>query len=472
MQSESRMSRRNAGPATGPQTCPNCERLQAQVQGLQERVAALEAELRRGKRQAAPFSRDQKKDPPQRPGRKPGQGPFSFRHGPPEAEVEEVSLVPLPACPHCGGAVEAVSTHEHLQVDLPEIRPRWRRFRFQSAYCPSCQRRVAARHPEQLSCAAGAAGVGVGPRAKALACDLKHRLGVPYAKISELYHTAFGLEVTPSALCQAEARLAQKAEPLYSELAISLSEAPAVHVDETGWRIAGEPAWLWVFTNKQATLYAIDRRRSHAVVTDVLSEDFQGVLIRDGLRTYEHRDLAGWTHQTCLAHLIRAAAELEERKRRGAVRFPRAVAALLRAALALASAREALGPSTVRARRRGLEAELDRLISERRHFTDPDNARLARRLRRQRAHLFPFLEHPEVEGTNNRAERMIRPAVISRKTGGCNQSPPGARTHELLASVLVTLRQQGRDILDSLTAVLTAAGEPPPLLCAPTSPSA
>lgn len=56
--------------------------------------------------------------------------------------------------------------------------------------------------------------MSVGPRAKALASDLKHRLGVPYAKISDLFHTTFDLDVTPSALCQADGRLARKAEPV------------------------------------------------------------------------------------------------------------------------------------------------------------------------------------------------------------------------------------------------------------------
>ncbi len=155
------------------------------------------------------------------------------------------------------------------------------------------------------------------------------------------------------------------------------------------------------------------------------SEAFEGVLIRDGLRTYEHRSLAGWPQQSCFAHLIRAAAELEREKSRGAVRFPRAVAALLRAARALARDRDELDGSAFAARRREIEAQMDRLLDERRHFTDPDNARLAKRLRRQRRHLFTFLELPEVEATNNRAERMIRPAVNRAQDGRLQQEPAG-----------------------------------------------
>jgi len=58
---------------------PNCQRLQAQLEKAQARIAALEAELRRSRRQAAPFSRDEPKSDSQPPGRRPGQGPFRVR---------------------------------------------------------------------------------------------------------------------------------------------------------------------------------------------------------------------------------------------------------------------------------------------------------------------------------------------------------------------------------------------------------
>ncbi|HEX7049503.1 MAG TPA: IS66 family transposase [Longimicrobiales bacterium] len=463
--------------------CANCRRLQAElgtalgrIAELEERIRGLEAELRRGKRQAGPFSRERKKKNLKRPGRRPGEGRFRHRQPPADSEINETHVVPLECCPECGGALEEISTHEQLQVDLPVVRPYWRRFLFQSGTCRngtcrSCGRRVTSRHPEQVSVATGAAGVSVGPHTKALAADLHHRLGVPYRKIAELFESAFGLKLTASALAQANTRLADrlagKAAPFYGEIAAHLAESEAAHADETGWRVAGESSWLWVFTHADATLYVIDPRRSHEVVLDVLSEAFEGVLISDGLATYDHRALAGFRKQKCFAHLLRALSEIEHAKSRGAVRFARAVAAVLRDALTLGHEREDLTPAVFAARRAEIEQHLDALISRDRHFTDPDNARMARRLRRQRPHLFTFLDQPGVEATNNRAERQIRPAVLTRKTGGCNRSPPGARTHEILASVLVTLRQQRRDILGFLEAVLTSSGPLPQLLPAP-----
>ncbi|MBC7098249.1 transposase [Candidatus Bipolaricaulota bacterium] len=65
------------------------------------------------------------------------------------------------------------------------------------------------------------------------------------------------------------------------------------------------------------------------------------------------------------------------------------------------------------------------MISEGRQFTDPDNARLAKRLRKQREHLLTFLDIEGVEPTNNRAERALRPAVVVRKTGAATKPTVG-----------------------------------------------
>ena len=106
-------------------------------------------------------------------------------------------------------------------------------------------------------------------------------------------------------------------------------------------------------------------------------------------------------------------------------------------------------------------------------LTKPPNS--SDELRRLHAHLckhatewLVFLDEPAVPPTNNHAERMLRPAVISRKIGGCNKTLLGSLTHEVLASIMVTCHQQGRQFLD-LARRLWHAGEPQALPLTPTS---
>ena len=434
----------------------------AQIEQLQRRIAELEqrlAELERAaKRQATPFARKQREKNPKRPGRKAGQGRFTFRPRPAPDQVAETKEQPLAACPVCGGPVTDVKDHEQFVVDIPAVQPTVTRYLTHSGACARCGQRVRSRHPEQISDATGAAGVVIGPRAKALAADLKHRLGVPYGKVAEVLAVGFGLPISRGGLCQADARLAEQARPVYAELIDLIRQSAVAHTDETGWRIGTLAAWLWVFTNRDLTVYTIETGRGHEVVVEILGEAFAGVLVSDYFTAYDHQALAAWLKQKCVGHLLNALSELNASKTRGAVRFARDVTAVLRAALTLRDQKPTLPPADFAAQAAQLEAQLDGLIAVRRQLTDADNARLAKRRRKHRAHLLRFLYVDGLDATNNQAERMLRPAVITRKTGGCNRTAGGAETHSILASVLTTCRQQGFSILDSLVKIQRGAG--------------
>src|ERR1019366_7082557 len=68
-------------------------------------------------------------------------------------------------------------------------------------------------------------------------------------------------------------------------------------------------------------------------------------------------------------------------------------------------------------------------------------------------------DDPEVPPTNNHAERMVRPAVITRKVGGCNKTLRGALVHSVLSSIMVTCQQQGQKFLE-LARQLWQGGKP------------
>ena len=456
-------------------SCPECQRLQKEVadlcrqndeiqrqnQQLQQRLSDLEAAQRREKRQAAPFSRDQKKDDPKKPGRRKGQGRFSFRRTP--ETIEHTEEVSLPHCPECFGPVKDIKQHEHFQTDLPLPQPVTTRFVTYSGYCPCCDKRVQSRHHEQVSTAAGAAGVSIGPHARALAADLHHGLGVPFAKVSRLFESAFGLKVTPGALCQSGTRLADLLLPIYHELQVALRSCQAVHADETGWRVGALSSWLWTFTSEKITLYSVEGSRGHEAIVRVLGKEFKGTLVCDCFAAYDAEALADWLQQKCLAHLLKDFSALAKEKTGIAQRFSLEVAAVLREAIALKKEKPTLTEAAYLGQVTALQKRMDALIHERRRFKDADNLRLANRLRKQRSRLFTFLTHAGVEATNNRAERSLRPAVIVRKTGGCNKTEEGARVHGIVTSIIVTARQQGLRPVQYLAKVLVNAAKVPSL---------
>ena len=324
--------------------------------------AELEQSRRAGERQAAPVSKGSPKAAPKRPGRKPGHPP-SHRAAPSPEQVDRIIEVPLPPdCPESRTPLgEApVTTHDQYQIDLPEPKPVITRFRVPVARCPACLRRVQGRHPEQTSNALGSAAVQFGPRLLGFAADLKHRLGVSYRKCSSVFLMLTGVVIASAALVRSGHRLRKLAQPSYDRLVEAAKTDAVQHVDETGWKIGGRSAWLWVFADEHATLYRIRKSRAHNVVVVVLGEAFAGVLVSDCFLAYDPLPFA---KQKCLAHVQKTCRDLEAAKTRGAVRFSRRVAALLRKAMALKRRRGTIGDPGYAVLRGKVHAELDRLLA-------------------------------------------------------------------------------------------------------------
>ena len=439
------------------------QKLQQQVEFLRVEVEELK---RAGKRQATPFARRAWVEKPKKPGRKAGKGRFTRREKPSLRQINATKTVKLQGCPACGGRLAEIRKHEQFVADIPRVQPVITLFVTYSGYCCHCHKRVRSRHPEQTSQATGAAGVLVGPRAKALAGDLKHRLGVSYGKVSEVLNDAFGLQVSRSGWCQADQKLAGSARSVYADLIEVVQQCSVVHADETGWRIGTLSAWLWVFTNREVSVYAIRANRSSDVVLDILGQEFKGILASDCFLAYDNQRLKAWLKQKCVGHLLKDLKEMKEIKSGRALHFARQLTAALQEALSLKMQKPSLDPFTFSQRAQSLESRLDALIAPQRRFSDHDNARFAKRLRKHRPHLLRFLYVDELEATNNQAERMLRPAVIIRKTNGCNRTQNGAVTHAILSSVLVTCRQHDIPILDYLVQLQQFGGAPPALVSA------
>jgi transposase len=449
----------------------NNQRLQVNNLRLQKLLERLQAEVeelqRAGKRQAVPFARRKRVEHPKKAGRKAGQGKFARREQPAPKQVDETKVAKLRGCPQCGSRLREIHQHEQYVTDIPVVVPLITRYVTYSGYCIDCRKRVRSRHPEQTSQASGAAGVLVGPRAKALAADLKHRLGSSYGKVSEALNDAFGLQVSRSGWCQADQRLAETARPVYEELIDFVRRSMVVHADETGWRIGSLSAWLWVFANQEATVYAIRDNRSSDVVVEILGEKFKGILASDCFVAYDDKRLTDWLKQKCLSHLLKDLKGMEASKTGRAVRFAQQLTTLLRAALALKAEKANLDPTRFAQRAQVLETQLDTLISKQRNLKDRDNVRFARRLRKHRPHLLRFLYVDGLDATNNLAERQLRPGVITRKTNGCNRAKGGAEAHSILTSVMVTCRQHSVPILDYMVSLQRFGETPPSLVAAP-----
>jgi transposase len=324
------------------QLWPEVVRLAGESERLRCRVAKLEGQLeearRAAKRQAAPFSRGEPKAKPRRSGRRSGDDHGRHGHRQPPGEVDEELDAPLaPRC-ECGGEIEEERSEYQYQDELPEPRPIRRRFRVHIGRCRCCGCRYQGRHPFQTSDALGAAGCMLGPRAVALATELNKELGLSPQKTAKAL-ARFGIQVTTGGVVQAIARRARALEPTYGALIEGVRASRAVAPDETGWRINGEKAWLWAFAGDQVTVYLIAFGRGYERAVEILGEDFDGVLERDGWAPY--RRFTDAKHQTCTAHLLRRTGEIADSVA-GQARVPHAARRIIKDALALRDQRDVI----------------------------------------------------------------------------------------------------------------------------------
>ncbi len=434
------------------------ERLRRETERLKQETERLrrelEAALRASKRQAAPHSRGAPKANPQRPGRKPGRryGRQSCRPIP--AHVDERIAVPLPEhCPHCGGSVERERCETQYQEEIVR-RTVVRRFDIAVGRCCECKRRVQGRHRLQTSDAVGVGSVQLGPEALTLAAILNKQLGLSLGHTRQVLSYGFGLEVSRGGLYRALARMADRAEPTYDGLVETARQAPVNGMDETGWKVGGRLQWLHVAVSAQVTVYAILPGRGYEQSVVILGAEYDGFLIHDGWAPYYRFQFA--FHQSCLAHLLKRCREMAQIASPSALAFPRAVEHLLQTSLKL---RDRYKQGEVSERGMSiatgkLEAKLDRVLETRRR--NLANHRLARHLEHELLWLFTFLRCPGLDATNNAAERAIRGMVIARKVWGGNRTWKGTHTQQILASVLRTCWQQGKDAFTRCVRLLRA----------------
>ena len=74
--------------------------------------------------------------------------------------------------------------------------------------------------------------------------------------------------------------------------------------------------------------------------------------------------------------------------------------------------------------------------------------------RSHRENLFRFVGNPEIESTNNLAERGLRSAVVIRKISSGSRSEDGAETTAKLLSVLQTVKLQTKNPYEGLLNLL------------------
>jgi transposase len=436
-----------------------------------ERMAQLEQEVNELRAEINQHSGNSSlppsQDPPHAPrrlarkkksGKSPGGQPGhegNHRERVPVEEVDRMVEYRAPCCPRCRGELAEKaggpsSLVERVQIwELPEIRPVVTEHRRLASWCPRCQDWVKAEFPPVVRRRA------FGPRLQAWVALLTGRFRQSRRQVADLLQELCGVKVSLGSI---QALCEETSEALtapYQEAAESLAQAERAYVYETGGKERGKRRWLWVAATPLVTRFMISCSRGQKALAALVGTDFQGFIHSDRWSAYNLID--SLHRQVCWAHLKRDFTALAERKTRAGPLGQWALAEIRRIfALWHSYQAQKISWQEMRWQLVPIRARLGRLLRRGVSCGDPRAEALCKNLLKLWPALLTFAFVPGMEPTNNRAERALRGAVLWRK--GCfgNQSDNGSRFTERILTVVASLRQQERDIVEFVVEAIKA----------------
>jgi transposase len=441
---------------------------EASVQALREQNAALQERLNQPSRNS---SRPPSSDPPQSPrprrgrsGRRRGGQPGHAGHTRtlvPVEEVDEVVVLKPDRCRGCQAPLwgEDARPFRHQVIEIPPIQPMVTEYQWHQLTCPSCGETTRAPWPK------GVPSGTYGPRVHAMValCSGSYRLSK--RTTAQVMEDVFRVPMSVGTISQSEKATTEVLAAPVEEARAYVPEHPVAHLDETSWRQGVKRAWLWVAVTTLVTVFVIRQSRGGQVARELLGKGFTGILVTDRDSAYNWYAVR-W-RQLCWSHLWR---DFEAIRGRGGL-SEEIGEALLEQTHQMFTwwhrvCADTLARSTFRSYMTPLRREVERLLKVGSQCGVAKTEGTCREILKRREALWTFVQVEGVEPTNNIAERAIRPGVQWRKGSFGTQSEDGSRFVESMMTVVATLKQQKRNVLDYLIAAHEAAlrGEVAPSL--------
>lgn len=288
-----------------------------------------------------------------------------------------------------------------------------------------------------------------GKNVLAFANFLRFKCRVPFNKIASTFTDAFDIPMTAPTAMDVCNRVSDKVSPKYEELKEVVRKERVVNADETGAKKNGVPGWLWGFFSLSIALFVFNTQRGGDILERILGNDFKGLLGCDGWATYgtysrKHQILL----QRCWAHLIREVKFIAKQNSelKDAYFWIQDIFKKLRKARRLKTRR------LRKQKHKELVKELDMWLQVYRPYNGMKD--IITKVKNGKEFWFTCVLYPEIEPTNNRAERGVRTWVVLRKIIGCLRSDQGERTTEIMLSLFSTWDLRKLNSYEQLKALL------------------
>jgi len=378
-----------------------------------------------------------------KPGGQPGHKGVTLKMTETPDEIKEY----IPSfCNCCGRDLKGIPYKlvEKRQIaDIPEIKIKVIEHRIYEREC-------ICGHTATSECNEGIKNrIMFGKNIEALTAYFSVRQYTPFKRLQEMFRDVFLSNISEGGLHELLKRITNKALPVYNQIKGKLENSRQVGADETGARINGDKKWFWTWQNEKLTFITLSDNRGTSTIIKNFKDGFKNAILgHDCWKSHFQTD--AYSHQICIAHLLRELKYLSELyKNKWTTEFVQ----MLKYAL---DHKKQLKPTDYLYPQSNtilIENWLNELLEKPIDNNHKELVVFRKRMIKYKPFIFTFLHFNDVPPDNNGSERAIRNVKVKLKVSGQFKSDHGADTFAVLRSVIDTAIKNGQNALQALTAI-------------------
>ena len=293
-------------------------------------------------------------------------------------------------------------------------------------WCGNCHKETRAQHPQSLPF------TEYGINTFMMIMIFRFKSHQSLGKISTVFEIAYGLNLPKSTIAHILMQAKEYLKEKYENLKQAIRDGSIMYNDETGWRVKDKSAWMWIMASEKQTIYVAGESRGKGIMEEMYG-NAKSYSMHDGYGGYTNT-VPKEKQLYCWAHILRFVHEETILSKKDSVEWHAKEELVV-----LYQTIRAHPEYTSEQKEFVLSEKIDELLAIPQENQTLKN--ILHRLETQRDGLIRSLI-VTTDGTNNLAERELRPLAISRNISYGSDTYQGMETTAILASITQTI---GRD---------------------------